>query len=308
MNPQEGENMPRKYKPAISSGFSILIADDDLDYLQTARTLLEREGHKVLVVDNGPDVLEIMQNEPIDLLLVDYFMPQMNGEEVVSRLREYNTIVQVILQTGYASEKPPREMLKRLDIQGYHNKADGPENLLLWTEIGLKSVYTAQLLNKSRLSLQQLLKVPQDIKSGKPLTELLQGILWQICGLFGIVDSFLAVKYASPDHKIEIDKKSDLKIYACSGRFERQTLINIDSDKKIFQTIMSNTRNDEIFTTQNETIAPLCIGELIVGAIYLDKQVLAKQDQVLLIRFAKKAAIAIQNSMVYDRILKRIKT
>jgi two-component system, cell cycle response regulator len=300
--------MARKYKPEISSGFSILIVDDDLDYLQTARVLLEREGHTVLVVDNGPGALELLRNEPIDLLLVDYFMPQMNGEEVVSSLRKFNSIVQVILQTGYASEKPPREMLKRLDIQGYHNKADGPENLLLWTEIGLKSVYTAHLLHTSRLSLQHMLKVPQDIKKGKPLTELLQGILWQICGIYGITDSFLAVKYTSPDLKIEIDDKSELKIYASSGRFERQTNINIDSDENIFQTIIKSIRNEDVFTTQNETIAPLSIGELIVGAIYLNKQISAEQDHELLIRFAKKAAIAIQNSMVYDRILNRIKS
>src|SRR5205814_5963852 len=47
--------------------------------------------------------------------------------------------VQIILQTGYAGEEPPRVMLAELDIQGYHDKADDPERLLLWVDVALKA-------------------------------------------------------------------------------------------------------------------------------------------------------------------------
>ena len=69
-------------------------------------------------------------------------MPGITGDEVVAQLRQFNTHVQVILQTGYASEQLPREMLRRLDIQGYHDKSEGPEKLLLWADVGLKAAYT----------------------------------------------------------------------------------------------------------------------------------------------------------------------
>ena len=70
--------------------------------------------------------------------LVDYLMPRMTGEELVGHIRALDPTVQVILQTGYAGEKPPREMMRRLDIQGYHDKAEGPEKLLLWVDVALK--------------------------------------------------------------------------------------------------------------------------------------------------------------------------
>ena len=127
----------------------ILLIDDQQDYLQSTTTLLEREGHEVVGVTSGEEGLELLRKDHFDLLLVDYYMPGgMTGEEVVNELRKFNRHTQVVLQTGYAGEHPPREMLRKLDIQGYHDKTDGPEKLLMWVEIGLKAARTVQLLSK----------------------------------------------------------------------------------------------------------------------------------------------------------------
>src|SRR5688572_3538343 len=96
--------MVRKTKVSESSNYTILLVDDSSDYLAAIRPLLEREGHKILVSNNGPDALEMLKTQKIDLLLLDYYMPGMTGEEVVTQLRQFNSTVQVILQTGYASE------------------------------------------------------------------------------------------------------------------------------------------------------------------------------------------------------------
>lgn len=297
--------MARKKSPKISSGYTLLVVDDDRDYLLSTSILLEREGHTIITCDNGNEALAILKKEPIDLVLLDYFMPGMTGEEVIIKLREFNQQVQVILQTGYASEKPPREMLKRLDIQGYYNKTDGPDDLLLWTEVGLKAVYTTQLLIKSKQSLQIMLNVPQDIKRTKPLTELLQGTLWQICGLYNIIDAFIAVRDDRDNDKFELNAKSDLRFFASSGRFRNISAENNSSE--IVQIIEKSIQADDISATQTETIIPLRIGELSVGVIYLDKPIRDEDDQKLLTRFAKKAAIAVQHSMVYEKILTQIK-
>jgi signal transduction histidine kinase len=66
-------------------------------------------------------------------------MPRMTGGDLVREIRTFDPYVQIILQTGYAGEKPPRAMLAELDIQGYHDKADDPERLLLWVGVGLKT-------------------------------------------------------------------------------------------------------------------------------------------------------------------------
>ena len=75
----------------------------------------------------------------IHLLLVDYFMPGMTGEELIREIRRFDPYVQIILQTGYSGEKPASQMMAELDIQGYHDKADGPDKLLLWVDVGLKA-------------------------------------------------------------------------------------------------------------------------------------------------------------------------
>src|SRR6476660_10339717 len=142
--------MTRRAKAEQASGYTVLLVDDNPDYLQATRLLLERDGHEVLTATNGTEALTLLPQHKVDLLLLDYFMPGMTGEQVVTEIRKFDPYVQVILQTGYASEQPPRELLRRLNIQGYYDKTEGPQQLLLWTTVGLKPAYTIQLLFKSR--------------------------------------------------------------------------------------------------------------------------------------------------------------
>lgn len=129
-----------------SSGHKVLIVDDAEEIVESTRVLLEKEGHEVHVAMNGPAGIEKVRELEPHLLILDYFMPGMTGEEVVAQIRPFNREVQILLSTGYASEKPPREMLRRLDIQGYHDKTDGPDKLLLWVDVSLKSYRQARML------------------------------------------------------------------------------------------------------------------------------------------------------------------
>ncbi len=117
----------------------ILVVDDQEEILLSVRSLLERKGHEVLTAESGPQALEILREHDIHLLVVDYFMPRMTGEELVRHIRTFDPYVQIILQTGYSGEKPANQMMAELDIQGYHDKGDGPEKLLLWVDVGLKA-------------------------------------------------------------------------------------------------------------------------------------------------------------------------
>ena len=81
----------------------ILIADDDSDTRKILSMYLSHVGHKVMVVDNGRDALEMAARHPPDVALVDVVMPGLSGLELVSRLREVAPGVQVILFTAYAT-------------------------------------------------------------------------------------------------------------------------------------------------------------------------------------------------------------
>lgn len=119
--------------------YLVLIVDDQEEVLESSKLLLELEGYVVLCAENGEEAVEIVKNKNVDLMLLDYFMPGMTGEDVIRKVREFNKDIVIILQTGYAGEKPPLEMLKLLDIQGYHDKTEGPDKLLLWVASGIRS-------------------------------------------------------------------------------------------------------------------------------------------------------------------------
>jgi diguanylate cyclase (GGDEF)-like protein len=295
----------------IPSGNNILLVDDNLEYLAASRTLLEHEGHTVLTSDNGPAALEILRSQKVDLLLLDYYMPGMTGEEVVTRLRQFNSVVQVILQTGYSSEQPPRELLRRLDIQGYYDKSEGPEKFLLWTDVGLKLAYTVQLLTKSRQGLQYILDVTPEMHRIQSLTDLLQGILWQVSGLLGVVNSFLAVvdgggiRTPKESEQTEsflamIDEDTDLVIHASTGRFVVESKISDAVDRDELKNIYETLKRGQINVSPDTTVVPLRVGEMTLGMIYLDRQVILPQDQNLLTVFANQAAVAIQNTQLYE--------
>jgi diguanylate cyclase (GGDEF)-like protein len=303
--------MARKTKGESASNWTVLLAEDDPDYAQTTVTLLEREGHTVVWADSGAKALEVLRTRHIDLLLLDYFMPGMTGEETIVELRKFNTNVQVILQTGYANEQPPRALLKRLDIQGYHDKSEGPEKLLMWTDVGLKSAYAVQLLRNSREGLRFILNATPELHKIQPLNELLQGIILQISGLLGNVNSFLAINTVGSAAQLAEEPRSEgflamlvdeteLAIQASTGRFHGfKSAMECLSEQELAN-VRTTVQQHEIRAVAGTTIVPLCVGSVTIGVVYLDRAVSQSRDVELLQVFANQAAVAIQNSQLYE--------
>jgi signal transduction histidine kinase len=158
--------MARKHGTAQSSGYTILVVDDQEEILISVQLLLEREGHRVLTAASGEEALALFRRQPVHLVIVDYFMPQMSGEEVVQEIRKLDEDVQILLQTGYSGERPPREMLHILAIQGYHDKADGPERLLLWVDVALKAAgQLKKVRDTEQLKAQLLTNISHELRT-----------------------------------------------------------------------------------------------------------------------------------------------
>ncbi|MDA3899500.1 MAG: diguanylate cyclase [Spirochaetes bacterium] len=303
--------MARKHKKNSETGISILLIDDNLEYLEATATLIGREGHTVTACSNPEEGLDLCKKTFFDLILVDYYMPEMTGEEFVIKLRQFNTLVQVILQTGYSSEQPPREMLKRLDIQGYVDKSEGPDKLLLWVDVGLSSAKTTQFLYKSRESLKYILNVTPDLHKIQSLDELLKGILIQIMGLLGVVSSFLAV-YENRKLPYHLDEKSDNNgfitmvqdeetffVQAATGRFKERQTVNSLLNKEEYSFLVKTIQESHIAVDDNKTYVPLYVGNQVLGAIYMEQPIESEQDINLLSIFVNQAAVAIHNSQLY---------
>jgi CheY-like chemotaxis protein len=67
--------------------FTILVIDDDPALLELASELLSGDGHRVLVASSGEDALVMVRAIRPDLILLDYFMPKINGVAVIERLK-----------------------------------------------------------------------------------------------------------------------------------------------------------------------------------------------------------------------------
>jgi CheY-like chemotaxis protein len=79
---------------------TILVVDDEPDIRFLVRMLLEGKGHRVLEANDGVEALAMMQNQHVSLIVTDYMMPRMNGEELVAQLRGRGRDVPVILITA----------------------------------------------------------------------------------------------------------------------------------------------------------------------------------------------------------------
>lgn len=301
--------MARKTRRAEHTNQVILLADDDQAYLDATRLLLEREGHRVLTARDGAEALALLAGTHVDLLLLDFYMQAMTGEEVVGELRKTNPTLQVILQTGYASEQPPRALLKRLDIQGYHDKSEGPDKLLMWVDVGLKAAHSARLVHRSRLGLRYILDATPDLHRLQPLESLLQGIILQVTGLFGVADSFVASR-ACHTHDSGTAPSGFLAMYedgacpvvhAATGYYaDAGALDGPALEVRLAQALDQATQSRRTLVGDDATVVPLCVADEVIGVIYLDKPIRGDQDLELLSVFANQAAVAIRNAQLFE--------
>ena len=113
-----------------NNNVKVLIVDDDESYLTIFKMALQNEGINADSISNPVEALGVLKSNKYDLILLDFFMPEMTGEAFVEQFRTFDDKTPIILQTGYADESTPMELLKRIDIQGYFDKTKGLDNFI----------------------------------------------------------------------------------------------------------------------------------------------------------------------------------
>jgi len=77
--------------------YNIIVCDDEKDIVSALEIYLTAEGYHVFRAENGRDALTLAQNEDVHLMLLDVMMPQMDGLETLTRLREFSNIPVILL-------------------------------------------------------------------------------------------------------------------------------------------------------------------------------------------------------------------
>lgn len=81
---------------------TIMVVDDNPDIITIVKTILEGKGHAVLSASSGLELLNMLKNQKPDLIILDIMMPEMDGLEVLSRLKAASdtATIPVILLTA----------------------------------------------------------------------------------------------------------------------------------------------------------------------------------------------------------------
>lgn len=128
--------------------YKIIAVDDEVGILDSLKVFLTKAGYSFVGITNPLEAIERVKSEHFDLMLLDFIMTPIHGDQVVEEIRKFNKDLYILLLTGHKDLAPPLETIRRLDIQGYCEKSDKFDQLLLLIESGIKAIAQMYLIKQ----------------------------------------------------------------------------------------------------------------------------------------------------------------
>jgi two-component system NtrC family response regulator len=125
---------------------TILIVDDEKNYLLVLSAVLEEEGYEVLTALGGPEALKIQRSSDLDLVLTDMKMPGMDGIELLEQIKGRDAELPVIMMTAHGTIDKAVEAMQK-GAYSYILKPFDNERLILYVK---KAISTYQVVKENR--------------------------------------------------------------------------------------------------------------------------------------------------------------
>lgn len=90
----------------------ILIVDDEIAIVDVLKTFLEDNGHKVFTAYDGEEAVEVAKQERPHIILLDIYLPKMDGIEVLKEVRRFDEATGVIMITAFREEEVAKQALE----------------------------------------------------------------------------------------------------------------------------------------------------------------------------------------------------
>lgn len=122
-----------------SSNIRIIIIDDDSGIIDSIKGFL---GDKYYIegFTSSKEGLSKLKEETFDLLILDYYIDELSGANVIDEIRKYNNELYILLLTGFGEKIPGMKSLETLKIQNYYEKSGDFEKLIIFIEGIIKSM------------------------------------------------------------------------------------------------------------------------------------------------------------------------
>lgn len=121
----------------MSNKIKIIVVDDDEGIIDIIKSYLSH--YDVVGYKSSKQAIDAMNKTKYDLLVLDYFVDDLNGAQIVKKIREFDNDIYILLLTGYANDVPGIKSLDEMDIQCFVEKGNSDE---LWVRLksAIKSV------------------------------------------------------------------------------------------------------------------------------------------------------------------------
>lgn len=126
---------------------TILIVDDEKNYPLVLSAVLEEEGFETLTANSGQEALSVLNRSDVDLVLTDMKMPQMDGIELLQRIKTIDAELPVIMMTAYGTVEKAVEAMQK-GAYSYILKPFDNEQLILYVN---KAVTMFRVVKENRL-------------------------------------------------------------------------------------------------------------------------------------------------------------
>jgi len=110
-------------------GLKILVVDDEQDYCNVMKVILEANGHMVSVATSGRTALNILAQKTFDVVITDLMMPEIDGRQLMSEIKERFPGTEVIILTAYGSIENAVDAMRE-GAYSYVTKGGDPGELL----------------------------------------------------------------------------------------------------------------------------------------------------------------------------------
>jgi putative nucleotidyltransferase with HDIG domain len=292
----------RKKKQGPSSDYKIIVVDDESGIIDSLCVVLGKSGYDVMGETNPVKAVEMIKKEHFDLLILDFLMYPLHGDEVVSQIRQFNKELYILLLTGHRDLAPPLETIKALDIQGYCEKSDKFDQLILLVESGIKSISMLQTIKKFQEGLNKILQAVPKIYQLQPLGSILEEILSEIMPLVNSENAFILVDDVTG---VKEDRKSIIKGI---GKYKADVEEFMEMlHPELMEHIGHSRMNDEIIRFEQGVILPLK-NELLqsIGVIFVESFDFGddpSQDGLSLLEiYANQAASSLSNAFLHSMV------